>query len=121
MSFKILGKDLNPKSGVKYALVQSIFGIGAYQATRICDMLNIKPHTKVKEISEEDVIKIQNAIQELQIDVEGALRRNIMNHNRHLQLIRCYRWLCRERGVPSRGQRSRSNGNTAHRFKAKGV
>lgn len=121
MSFKILGKDLNPKSGVKYALMQSIFGIGAYQATRICEMLNIKPHTKVKTISEEDLIKIQNAIQELGIEVEGTLRRTILNNNRNLQLIRCYRWLCRERGVPCRGQRSRSNGNTACRFKARGV
>ena len=125
MSFKILGKDLNPNAGIKYALVQSIFGIGPYQADRICDTvcgkLNIKPYTKIKSISESDLIEIQNAIQDLGIEVEGALRRSILEDNRNLQRIRCYRWLCRERGVPCRGQRSRSNGNTAHRFKAKTI
>lgn len=119
MSYKIFGKDLKPKSGIKYALMSSVYGVGAHQASRICDSLGLVYHQKVNTLSEENLIEIQKTITKLGIIVEGELRTQKRKHIEGMAKIRCYKYLCRERGVPANGQRSRSNGNTAHRMRIK--
>lgn len=115
MAIRVLGTDLKRDKIFPFALAAQIYGIGIKRAMIICEKAGIDPKIRVKDLHESDAISVQNAIKELGYIVANDLQRERKNHDRRLASIRCYRWLCRERGIPSRGQRSRSNGNTAHR------
>lgn len=116
MAIRVLGENLNDKKTVPFALAASVYGVGIKRAKLICVKAGIPENKRVKDLNDQDALIIQNAIKDLGYVVSTDLERVIRGHNRRLSSIRCYRWLCRERGVPSRGQRSRSNGNTASRL-----
>ena len=107
---RILGVDIPMNKRVKYAL-QSIYGIGPAIAEEIIVKANIDPNLKASQLSDENISAITNLLQN-DYTVEGDLRREIMINIRRLQAIGCYRGLRHKKGLPTRGQRTRTNART---------
>ena len=107
---RILGVDIPMNKRVKYAL-QAIYGIGPAIAEEIIVKANIDPNLKASQLSDENISAITNLLQN-DYTVEGDLRREIMVNIRRLQAIGCYRGLRHKKGLPTRGQRTRTNART---------
>ncbi len=91
--------------------LQYIFGIGSHHAREILDKTGVNPDTRVNKLSEEDVQKLRNVI-ENDYTVEGSLRGEINMNIKRLIDIGSYRGLRHRRGLPVRGQRSKTNART---------
>jgi small subunit ribosomal protein S13 len=87
-----------------------IFGIGASTARTICKELELDPDEKVKDLTDEEVTKLRAYID--QLEVEGDLRRERAQAIKRLGEIGCYRGIRHHRGLPVRGQRTKTNGRT---------
>ena len=107
---RILGVDIPMNKRVKYAL-QAIYGIGPAIAEEIIVKANIDPNLKASQLSDENISAITTLLQN-DYTVEGDLRREIMVNIRRLQAIGCYRGLRHKKGLPTRGQRTRTNART---------
>ncbi len=107
---RIAGIDIPEKKKVRYAL-QYIHGIGPKCADVILAEAGIDGDRRAAELSEQDVSQISTIIDGGYI-VEGALRRQVQQHIQRLRDIRCYRGERHRRGLPVRGQRTRSNART---------
>ena len=107
---RILGVDIPMNKRVKYAL-QAIYGIGPAIAEEIIVKANIDPNLKASQLSDENISAITTLLQN-DYTVEGDLRREIMINVRRLQAIGCYRGLRHKKGLPTRGQRTRTNART---------
>jgi small subunit ribosomal protein S13 len=107
---RIAGIDLPRDKRIEVALTY-IFGIGLPTAQKLLQQTGIDPNTRVKNLSEEDEKKIRDAI-DGQIKVEGDLRREVAGHIKRLTDIGCYRGLRHRRGLPVRGQRTKTNART---------
>jgi small subunit ribosomal protein S13 len=107
---RILGVDIPMNKRVKYAL-QAIYGIGPAIAEEIIVKANIDPNLKASQLSDENISAITTLLQN-DYTVEGDLRREIMINIRRLQAIGCYRGLRHKKGLPTRGQRTRTNART---------
>jgi small subunit ribosomal protein S13 len=107
---RIAGIDLPRDKRIEVALTY-IFGIGLPTAQKLLEKTGIDPNTRVKNLSEEDEKKIRDAI-DGQIKVEGDLRREVAGHIKRLTDIGCYRGLRHRRGLPVRGQRTKTNART---------
>jgi small subunit ribosomal protein S13 len=107
---RISGVDLPNAKRVEVALTY-IFGIGDTTAKRILASTGINPDTRVKELAEDEVIKIRRFI-EKNLIVEGDLRRDIQQNIKRLMDINTYAGYRHKRGLPVRGQRTRTNGRT---------
>lgn len=88
-----------------------IYGIGPALAAKILRKAKISPTTKTKDLSEEELSRLRNLIQET-YKVEGALREQIRNNIKRLKNIHCYRGLRHSRNLPARGQNTRQNART---------
>ncbi|MEE9452534.1 MAG: 30S ribosomal protein S13 [Gammaproteobacteria bacterium] len=88
----------------------SIYGIGLSLAKKICQNVEILPSRKIKELSEEEIDGIRKEI--AQLTVEGDLRRELSINIKRLMDLGCYRGLRHRRGLPSRGQRTKTNAKT---------
>ncbi len=88
----------------------SIYGIGRSRAREICEATQIDPTTKVKDLTEAQVEKIRSEIGNY--TVEGDLRREISMNIKRLMDLGCYRGYRHRRGLPVRGQRTRTNART---------
>jgi small subunit ribosomal protein S13 len=88
----------------------SIYGIGKSRAVRICEVLGLSPSGKVKELSDADIEKIREEVGKFV--VEGDLRRENAMSIKRLMDLACYRGLRHRRGLPVRGQRTRTNART---------
>jgi len=88
----------------------SIYGVGPSRAQNICEKTGIAPATKVKDLTEAELDKIRNEI--ATFSVEGDLRREISMNIKHLMDMGCYRGIRHRRGLPLRGQRTRTNART---------
>ena len=88
----------------------SVYGIGRTRAQDICAALSLNPTTKVKDLTEEQLDGIRSEISKF--SVEGDLRREISMNIKHLMDMGCYRGLRHRRGLPVRGQRTRTNART---------
>jgi small subunit ribosomal protein S13 len=88
-----------------------IFGIGKTSAKKILSKTEIDPNRRVKDLTEEETIKIRNAI-ENDYKVEGALRGEVSYNIKRLMDINCYRGQRHKRGLPVRGQRTSTNART---------
>jgi small subunit ribosomal protein S13 len=84
-----------------------VFGIGQSTAQELCDQVGVDRNTQVKDLTEEEVIKLREAIENL--DVEGDLRRERSQNVKRLMEIGSYRGLRHRRGLPVRGQRTKTN------------
>lgn len=88
----------------------SIFGIGRTLSASICDAANVLPSTQVKDLSEPEVERIRTEV--AKVTVEGDLRRETAMSIKRLMDLGCYRGIRHRRGLPVRGQRSRTNART---------
>ena len=88
----------------------SIFGVGRSQALRVCEAAGVKSETKVKDLTEAEVTALRSAIAKL--PVEGDLRREVAMNIKRLMDLGSYRGLRHRKGLPMRGQRTRTNART---------
>jgi len=107
---RILGVELPNNKRIAIALTY-IYGIGKYSAQQILNKLNIDGDIRAKDLGEENLSKIATEI-EKNYTVEGQLHREIRQNIQRLKDIGCYRGLRHRRGLPVRGQRTRSNSRT---------
>jgi len=107
---RIAGVDL-PKNKKAYVGLTYIYGIGQTTALEILEKAQVDPNMKISELNESDVAKIRS-IMTAEIKVEGALRSEVQQNIKRLMDIGCYRGLRHRRGLPVRGQRTRTNSRT---------
>lgn len=107
---RIAGVDLPNDKRVEIALTY-IYGIGKTTSTRILTESSINPDTRIKDLSEEEIAKIRESI-ENNCNVEGDLRREISLNIKRLTEIGCYRGRRHRMGLPVRGQRTKTNART---------
>ena len=107
---RISGVDLPNAKRVIIALTY-IFGIGPFRAREIIDKTKISPDVRVNKLTDEDVAKLRSVI-ENDYDVEGALRSQTTMNIKRLIDIGSYRGLRHRRGLPCRGQRTKTNART---------
>lgn len=107
---RIAGVDLPKNKRVEIGLTY-IFGIGRQTAVKILAETGVNPDTRVKDLSEEDVSKLREYI-DRHIAVEGDLRREVALNIKRLTEIGCYRGLRHRKGLPVRGQRTKTNART---------
>jgi small subunit ribosomal protein S13 len=107
---RITGVDLPKNERVEIGLTR-IFGIGRSLSRKILSETKINPDTRVKDLTDEDIVKIRSVI-ERDYRVEGDLRREISMSTKRLIDIGCYRGLRHRLGLPVRGQRTRTNART---------
>ena len=107
---RIAGIDLPREKRIEIALTY-IYGIGLPTAQKILASTGVDPSTRVKNLSEEDEKRLRDAI-DGQIKVEGDLRREVAGHIKRLTDIGSYRGLRHRRGLPVRGQRTKTNART---------
>lgn len=108
---RIAGIDLPREKRIEIALTY-IYGIGLKTAQDILARGGISPDLRVKELTEDHEKKIREAIDALGIKVEGDLRREVSSHIKRLMDIGCYRGIRHRRGLPVRGQRTKTNART---------
>ena len=107
---RIAGVDLPREKRVEIALTY-IYGIGNKTAGDIIKGTGVNPDTRVKDLTEEDIGKIRDYIDH-ELKVEGDLRREVSMNIKRLMEIGCYRGMRHRRGLPVRGQRTRTNART---------
>ena len=107
---RIAGVDLPRDKRVEIGLTY-IYGIGRTSATRILAEAGVDPDIRCRDLTDEDVKKISAVIDETQV-VEGDLRREIALNIKRLQESGCYRGIRHRRGLPVRGQKTKTNART---------
>ena len=107
---RIAGIDLPKNKRIEIALTY-IYGIGRTSATKILETTGINPDTRVKDITEQEEAALRDVINRDYI-VEGDLRRNVAMDIKRLTEIGCYRGIRHRKGLPVRGQRSKTNART---------
>ena len=107
---RIFGVDLPRDKRVEIGLTY-IYGIGRTTATKLCAETGVDPATRVKDLTEDEVTKLRDAIDGKYL-VEGDLRRETSQNIKRLMDIGCYRGLRHRKGLPVRGQRTHTNART---------
>ena len=107
---RIAGVDLPREKGVEIGLTY-IYGIGRTSSNRILEAANVDPNTRVRDLTDDEVKRISAVIDETQT-VEGDLRREIALNIKRLQEIGCYRGIRHRKGLPVRGQKTKTNART---------
>ena len=107
---RIAGIDL-PKQKKAYIGLTYIYGIGQHTALEILEKASVDPHKRVLDLTEEEVAKIR-AIMTAELKVEGALRSEVQQNIKRLMDIGAYRGIRHRKGLPARGQRTRTNSRT---------
>lgn len=107
---RIAGVDLPREKRVEIGLTY-VYGIGRTSATKILKAAGINPDTRVKDLTEDEVAKIRDAIDH-EYTVEGDLRREVALNIKRLTEIGSYRGIRHRRGLPVRGQRTKTNART---------
>ena len=108
---RIAGVDLPREKRIEIGLTY-IYGIGRVSATKILAEAGVNPDTRVRDITDDEVKKITEAIESMGILVEGDLRREIALNIKRLQEIGCYRGIRHRKGLPVRGQNTKNNART---------
>jgi small subunit ribosomal protein S13 len=107
---RIAGVDLPREKRVEIGLTY-IYGIGRTSSNRILAEANVDPNTRVRDLTDEEVKRISEVIEQTQI-VEGDLRREVAMNIKRLQEIGCYRGIRHRKGLPVRGQKTKTNART---------
>ena len=107
---RIAGVDLPREKRVELG-VTYIYGIGRVSSNRILEAANVDPNTRVRDLTDDEVKRISAVIDETQT-VEGDLRREIALNIKRLQEIGCYRGIRHRKGLPVRGQKTKTNART---------
>ena len=107
---RIVGVDLPKEKRIEVSLCY-IYGIGPSSSRKILKTVGVSPDKRAKDLTEEEVSKIASVIQK-EYKVEGDLRREVADNVRRLIGIGCYRGIRHRRGLPVRGQRTKTNART---------
>jgi len=107
---RIAGVDIPGRKRIDIGLT-AIFGIGRSAATKIVEKLGLDPATKGDDLTEKDLIRLRDELEESWM-IEGDLRRKVSMDIKRLMDIGCYRGLRHRRGLPVRGQRTKTNART---------
>ena len=107
---RIAGVDLPREKRVEIGLTY-IYGIGRVSANKILQAANVNPDTRVRELTDDEVKRLAEVI-ERDYMVEGDLRREVALNIKRLQEIGCYRGIRHRKGLPVRGQRTKTNART---------
>lgn len=107
---RIAGVDLPRDKRVEIGLTY-IYGIGRASSARILEAAGVNPDTRVRDLTDEEVKKLATVIDETQM-VEGDLRREIAMNIKRLSEIGCYRGIRHRKGLPVRGQKTKTNART---------
>jgi small subunit ribosomal protein S13 len=107
---RIAGADIPNEKRIEVALTY-IYGIGPTSSNMILQETQISPSTRVKDLTENEVSRLREAIEQ-EYTVEGDLRRELAMNIKRLMDIGAYRGLRHRRGLPARGQRTRTNSRT---------
>jgi len=106
---RIAGINIPPHKHTEIGLTH-IYGIGRTTAQKICDTVGVAYSKKIKDLTDSDLEKIREQIE--QFTIEGDLRRETTMNIKRLMDIGCYRGFRHRRGLPMRGQRTRTNART---------
>jgi small subunit ribosomal protein S13 len=109
MAARIAGVNIPVQKHIVIGLT-AIFGVGRSRAEAICTAVKIKPETRVKDLSEAELDSLRNEVARFR--VEGDLRREVSMNIKRLIELGAYRGLRHRRGLPVRGQRTRTNART---------
>jgi small subunit ribosomal protein S13 len=107
---RISGIDLPREKRVELGLTY-IYGIGLHTSQKLLQRTGINPETRVRDLTEDEVQRLRDIIDK-ELRVEGDLRREVSMNIKRLMDIGCYRGLRHRRGMPVRGQRTRTNART---------
>jgi small subunit ribosomal protein S13 len=107
---RILGVDL-PNDKPTHISLRYIFGVGPTLALRLCEQANVDPQRRAKDLSDDEISRLATIL-DREYTVEGPLRRQIQQNIQRLRDIGCYRGIRHRRGLPVRGQRTRTNART---------
>jgi len=107
---RIAGVDLPREKRVEIGLTY-IYGIGRSSSNKILAEANVNPDTRIRDLTDDEVARIRDAIEKIVV-VEGDLRREIALNIKRLVEIGCYRGIRHRRGLPVRGQRTKTNART---------
>ena len=107
---RIAGVDLPREKRIEIGLTY-VYGIGRASSNRILAEAGVNPDTRVKDLTEEEVGKIRDVIDQTQV-IEGDLRREVAMNIKRLEEIGCYRGTRHRKGLPCRGQKTKTNART---------
>ncbi len=107
---RIQGVDI-PNDKPVYVSLTYLYGIGRATAIQICYQLDLDPQSKAKDLTEDDITRIAKLLDQEYV-IEGQLRRKVQQDIARLRDIGCYRGLRHRRGLPARGQRTKTNART---------
>ena len=108
---RIAGVDLPREKRIEIGLTY-IYGIGRTTSDKILAEAGVNPDTRVKDLTDDEVKKIAEAIEKENVTVEGDLRREVSMNIKRLTEISCYRGICHRKGLPVRGQKTKTNART---------
>jgi small subunit ribosomal protein S13 len=104
---RIAGVNIPPQKRVEIGLTY-IYGIGRSMSNKVLGVVGIDPDTKVRDLTEEEIVRLREAI-DREVTVEGDLRRERSQNIKRLMDIGCYKGIRHRRGMPVNGQRTRTN------------
>src|SRR5450756_2383979 len=104
---RIAGINIPPQKRVEIGLTY-IYGIGRSTSNKVLGVVGIDPDTKVRDLTEEEIVRLRDAIAR-DVSVEGDLRRERSQNIKRLMDIGCYKGIRHRRGMPVNGQRTRTN------------
>ena len=107
---RIAGVDLPRDKRIEIGLTY-IYGIGRVSSNKVLEVAGVDPNTRVKDLTDDEVKKISTVIDET-MTVEGDLRREVALDIKRLQEIGCYRGIRHRKGLPVRGQKTKTNART---------
>ena len=107
---RIAGVDLPREKRVEIGLTY-VYGIGRVSAAKILEKAQVNPDTRVRELTDDEVKRISEVI-DAEYMVEGDLRREVALNIKRLQEIGCYRGISHRKGLPVRGQKTKTNART---------
>ena len=108
---RIAGVDLPREKRVEIGLTY-IFGIGRQTSNKILAAAGVNPDTRVRDLTDEEVGKIRETMEDMGVMVEGDLRREVALNIKRLREIGCYRGIRHRKGLPVRGQKTKTNART---------
>lgn len=108
---RIAGIDLPKEKRVEIGLTY-VYGIGRKTANDILAKAGVNPDTRVKDLTDDDEAKIRDAIEQLGVAIEGDLRREVALNIKRMVEINCFRGTRHRKGLPVRGQRTKTNART---------
>ena len=108
---RIAGVDLPREKRIEIGLTY-IYGIGRTTSNKLLKESGVNPDTRVRDVTDDEVKRITEAIEKLGVVVEGDLRREVALNIKRLQEIGCYRGVRHRKGLPVRGQNTKNNART---------